>query len=49
MKITTVGIDLTKSVFQLHGVDESGRAALSKRLSRGRLLGGLANLESCWS
>ena len=45
IKITRVGIYLAKNVFQLHGVDESGHAALSKRLSRTRLLGSLATLE----
>ncbi len=47
MKITTLGIDLAKNVFQLHGVDERGRAVLRKRLSRGKLMGFLANLEPC--
>ena len=26
MKVTTIGIDLAKSVFQVHGVDERGKA-----------------------
>ena len=29
MKITTIGIDLAKSVFQLHGVDAHGKVGLS--------------------
>jgi transposase len=29
MKITTIGIDLAKNVFQVHGVDERGKAVLS--------------------
>lgn len=28
MKITTIGIDLAKEVFQIHGVDKRGKAAL---------------------
>jgi len=28
MKITTVGIDLAKNLFQVHGVDERGKAVL---------------------
>ena len=32
MKITTIGIDLTKNVFQVHGVDERGKAVLRKQL-----------------
>jgi hypothetical protein len=34
MKITTIGIDLAKAVFQIHGVDEHGKAILRKRLNR---------------
>ena len=30
MKITTVGIDLAKSVFQIHGVDERGQDAAAQ-------------------
>ena len=34
MKITTIGIDLAKSVFQVHGVDQHGKVIVRKRLSR---------------
>jgi len=34
MTITTIGLDLAKSVFQAHGVDEDGAAVLVKRLHR---------------
>ena len=34
MKITTVGIDLAKEVFQIHGVDERGKAILRKQVRR---------------
>ena len=37
MKITTVGIDLAKNVFQVHGVDERGNAVLRKQLRRAQL------------
>jgi hypothetical protein len=33
-KITTVGIDLAKSVFSLHGVDGAGRVVLRRTLRR---------------
>ena len=33
MKITTIGIDLAKNVFQVHGVDERGRAVLKQKSS----------------
>lgn len=47
MNITILGIDLAKAVFQVHGVDEHGRAVLSKRLSRKQLLPFLANVPPC--
>ena len=37
MKITTIGIDLAKNVFQVHGVDERGNAVLRKQLRRAQV------------
>lgn len=34
MKIKTIGIDLAKNVFQIHGVDSEGRPVLKKQLRR---------------
>jgi transposase len=34
MTIVTIGLDLAKSMFQVHGVDETGATALAKRLHR---------------
>jgi hypothetical protein len=34
MRVTTLGIDLAKSIFQLHGVDEPGNLAVQKRVTR---------------
>jgi transposase len=47
MKVTTVGIDLAKSLFQLHGVDERGKAVLRKPLKRADVLKFFANLPPC--
>lgn len=47
MKITTVGIDLAKNVFQVHGVDERGKAVLRKQLKRREVVSFFANLEPC--
>ena len=47
MKITTVGIDLAKNVFQVHGVDERGKAALRKQLKRTEMAKFFANLPPC--
>lgn len=45
MKITTVGIDLAKTVLQVHGVDQRGKAVLKKQLKRDQVLPFFSNLE----
>jgi transposase len=48
MSIITVGIDLAKNVFAVHGVSESGKAELIKpRVPRDQLLKLIATLPSC--
>lgn len=47
MEIRTLGIDLAKSVFQLHGVNEDGNIVLQKKVRRTALLDVLGKLESC--
>ena len=47
MQITTLGIDLAKSVFQLHGVDADGAVVLRKKLRRGAVLDFLGQLKPC--
>jgi transposase len=47
MKITTIGIDLAKNVFQVHGIDEHGKAVLKKQLRRDQMAAFFVNLPSC--
>jgi transposase len=47
MKLTTVGIDLAKSVFQVHGVDERGNTVLRKQLRRNQVLAFFARQGRC--
>ena len=47
MHSTTVGIDVAKNVFPLHGVDARGRAVLSQHIKRQQLLDTVANLPAC--
>jgi len=47
MKITTIGLDLAKNVFQVHGVDERGKAVLGRQLRRGQVTAFFANLPPC--
>ena len=43
----TIGLDLGKSVFQVHGVDAGGAVVIQRRLTRGRLLGFFAKRPAC--
>ena len=36
MNCTTLGVDVAKNVFQLHGVDERGQVVVQKRVSRSK-------------
>lgn len=47
MKVTTIGLDIAKQVFQVHGVDERGKIVLQKRLKRGEMAEFFANLPVC--
>src|SRR6266508_4471572 len=46
-KVTTVGIDLAKRVFALHGVDGAGRVGLRKTVRREQLMQTVAALPPC--
>ena len=47
MNITTLGIDLAKNVFQLHGVDAQGKVMLKKKINRLALADFIAQLPKC--
>ncbi len=47
MQVTTIGLDLAKHVFQVHGVDAEGRPALRKRLRRSEVAAFFAALPPC--
>jgi transposase len=47
MKIATIGLDLAKTVFQLHAVDAEGRVVLRRRLRRSEVVKFLARLSPC--
>ena len=38
IEVTTIGIDIAKSVFQVHGVNAVGEVVVAKRLTRGKIL-----------
>jgi len=47
MGISTIGLDLAKTVFQVHGIDASGAVAVRKTLRRSQVLPFFAKLPSC--
>ena len=47
MKPITIGLDIAKSVFHLHGVDAAGAVVLRKRLRRREVVSFFAALEPC--
>ena len=47
MNITTIGLDIAKNVFQLHGADANGKTVLRKQLKRNQVLAFFGNLLPC--
>ena len=47
MSTAFIGLDLAKSVFQVHGVDAQGKVVVTKRLRRDAVLAFFANLPVC--
>ena len=46
-EVSTIGLDISKSVFQVHGVDVDGAVVIRRRVSRAKLLEFFAGLPSC--
>lgn len=46
-KLTLLGLDIAKNVFQLHGVDDRGKPMLRKKLTRNKLAEFITNLPEC--
>jgi transposase len=47
MKITRIGIDLAKQVFQIHGVDRDGKVAVRRQLRRQQMMAYFSVLDPC--
>ena len=47
--ITTIGLDIAKSVFQVHGVDARGNVVLRRWVMRRTFWRSLQKLPPCWS
>src|SRR3712207_9152698 len=46
-RVATVGLDIAKSVFQVHGIDATGTVVVRRKLSRGRVLTFFEALPRC--
>ncbi len=47
MEATTIGLDLAKNVFQVHGVDDEGTVVIRRQLRRSRVLPFFKKLPPC--
>ena len=47
MQVTTVGIDLAKNVFQVHGIAENGAVVFNRAIWRAQLLAFFKGLPPC--
>ena len=46
-KVSTIGLDLAKNVFQVHAIDEEGKVVVRRALRRAEVLPFFAKLASC--
>src|SRR5262249_51037194 len=47
MQVTTIGLDIAKHVFQVHGIDASEKVVVRKQLRRSQVLAFFEGLPSC--
>ena len=48
MQITTIGLDIAKNVFQVHGIDAAEKVVIRKQLRRGQVLKFLRHCRPAW-
>jgi transposase len=46
-EVSTIGLDIAKSVFQVHGVDDAGAVVIRRRIGRSKVLEFFATLSPC--
>src|SRR5262249_29768778 len=47
MQVNTIGVDLTKNVFQVHGVDSAGKVVITRKLRRKQVIEFLSKIPPC--
>lgn len=46
-QVSTIGVDLAKNVFQVHGVDSSGKVVISRQLRRKQVIDFFSKIPPC--
>jgi transposase len=46
-EVSTIGLDIAKSMFQVHGVDDAGTLVMRKRINRSKVLQFFGELSPC--
>jgi transposase len=49
MQVSTIGVDLAKNVFQVHGVDSAGKIVISRKLRRKQVIDFFSKIPLVWS
>src|SRR5246127_2192633 len=47
MQVSTIGVDLAKNVFQMHGVDNAGKVVITRQLRRKQVIDFLSKIPAC--
>ena len=47
MQVSTIGVDLAKNVFQVHGVDNAGKVVITRQLRRKQVIDFLSKIPAC--
>ena len=47
MQVSTIGVDLAKNVFQVHGVDSVGKVVITRQLRRKQVIDFFSKIPAC--
>jgi transposase len=47
MQVSTIGVDLAKNVFQVHGVDSAGKVVITRQLRRKQVIDFFSKIPPC--
>src|SRR5882757_1010221 len=47
MQVSTIGVDLAKNVFQVHGVDSAGKVVITRQLRRKQVIEFFSKIPAC--